>query len=47
MTAIQVLKSVLGRVEIIMGKGENAGYQTFLFFLECFQLFPKQISVFL
>ena len=28
---------VLGRVENIMGKGENAGYQHFLLFLQCFQ----------
>ena len=26
------LKFVLGRVENILGKGENAGYQHFLFF---------------
>ena len=28
---------VLGRVENIVGKGENAGYQHFLLFLQCFQ----------
>ena len=27
----------LGRVENIVGKGENAGYQHFLLFLQCFQ----------
>ena len=27
----------LGRMENIMGKGENAGYQHFLLFLPCFQ----------
>ena len=32
--------------ENIMGKGENAGYQHFLLFLQCFLPFPKQISVF-
>ena len=28
---------VLGRVENIVGKGENAGYQHFLLFEQCFQ----------
>ena len=31
------LKFELGRVENIVGKGENAGYQHFLLFLQCFQ----------
>ena len=31
------LKFGLGRVENIVGKGENAGYQHFLLFLQCFQ----------
>ena len=31
------LKFVLGRLENIVGKGENAGYQHFLLCLECFQ----------
>ena len=31
------LKFVLGRVESIVGKRENAGYQRFLLFLQCFQ----------
>ena len=31
------LKFVLGRVENIVGKGENAGYQHFLRFPQCFQ----------
>ena len=31
------LKFILGRVENIMGKGENAGYQHFLIFPQCFQ----------
>ena len=31
------LKFVLGRVENIAGKGENAGYQHFLLFRQCFQ----------
>ena len=36
------LKSVLGRVENIVGKGENAGDQHFLLFPQCFQkTFPS------
>ena len=31
------LKFVLGKVENIVGKGENAGYQHFLLFPQCFQ----------
>ena len=31
------LKFVLGRVEDILGKGENAGYQHILLFPQCFQ----------
>ena len=31
------LKYVLGRIENIVGKGENAGYQHFLLFPQCFQ----------
>ena len=31
------LKFVLGSVENIVGKGENAGYQHFLIFPQCFQ----------
>ena len=31
------LKFVLGKVENIVGKGENAGYQNFLLFQQCFQ----------
>ena len=31
------LKSVLERVENIVGKGENAGFQHFLLFPQCFQ----------
>ena len=33
----QKLKFVLGRVENIVAKGENSGYQHFLFFPQCFQ----------
>ena len=32
----QKLKFALGRVEDIVGKGENAGYQHFLLFPQCF-----------
>ena len=35
--ATQNLKFVLGRVDNIVGKGENGGYQHFLFFPQCFQ----------
>ena len=33
----QKLKFVLERVKYIVGKGENAGYQDFLLFPQCFQ----------
>ena len=33
----QNLKFVFGRVENIVGKGENASYQHFLLFPQCFQ----------
>ena len=33
----QIFNFVLGRIENIMGKGENAGYQHFLLFPWCFQ----------
>ena len=33
----QKLKFVFGRVENIVGKGENADYQHFLLFQKCFQ----------
>ena len=33
----QKLKFSMGRVESIVGKGENAGYQHFLLFRQCFQ----------
>ena len=35
--AIEKLKCVLGGVENIIGKGENAGYKHFLLFPQCFQ----------
>ena len=33
----KLLKFFGGRLESIVGKGENAGYQHFLLFLQCFQ----------
>ena len=33
--------------ENILGKGENAGNQHFLFFQQCFLAFPKEISIIL
>ena len=41
------LKFVLGRVENILGKGENAGYQHILLFPKCFQkaLFSGLVKV--
>ena len=33
----QKLKIFQGRAENIVGKGENAGHQHFLLFLQCFQ----------
>ena len=33
----QTMKFVFGRVENIVGKGENAGNQHFLLFPQCFQ----------
>ena len=38
----QKLKFVLGRVENIVGKGENADYQHFLLFQKCFQKLSYQ-----
>ena len=36
----EIAELVLGRVKNIVGKGENAGYQHFLLFPQCFQKFP-------
>ena len=43
----QKLKILLKRVENIVGKGENAGYQHFLLFSQCFQMlsFPLVLKV--
>ena len=35
----EISKFVLKRVENIVGKGENAGYQHFLLLAQCFQVF--------
>ena len=42
----QILKFVWGRVENIVGKGENAGYQHFLLFPQCFLKFsfPRDVK---
>ena len=37
---VKKLKLALGTVENIVGKGENAGYQHFLLFPQCFQKAP-------
>ena len=37
MNVTKELKFVIGRVENTEGKGENAGYQHFLLFRQCFQ----------
>ena len=34
---LKMMIFVFGRVENIVGKGENAGYQHFLLFPQCFQ----------
>ena len=41
------LKLVLGRVENIVGKGENAGHQHFLLLPQCFQKasFSRELEV--
>ena len=43
--ATKKLKFVLGMVENILGKGENAGYQHFLLFPKCFQNPPSSGSL--
>ena len=37
LNATEKLKFILGWVENIMGKGENAGFQHFVLFPQCFQ----------
>ena len=37
LNAAKIMISVFDGVENIVGKGENAGYQHFLLFLQCFQ----------
>ena len=34
---VKMIILLLGRIESIVGKGENAGYQHFLLFPQCFQ----------
>ena len=41
----QKLKFTWGRIENIMGKGENAGYQHFLLFPQCFQKLSFQVWI--
>ena len=43
--ATMKLKFVLGMIENIWGKGENAGYQHFLLFPKCFQKPPSSGSL--
>ena len=47
MIVTQKLKFVLGRLENMVGKGENAGYRHFLLFLQCFLKlsFPEVLRV--
>ena len=35
----EMILSAFDKVENIVGKGENAGYQHFLLFPQCFQIF--------
>ena len=44
---IVIQKFMLGRVQNIVEKGENAGYQHFLLFPQCFQKpsFPEVLKV--
>ena len=37
MNVVQKLKFAMGRAEKVVGKEENAGYQHFLLFPQCFQ----------
>ena len=37
LNSVQMMICVLDRIENIVGKRENAGYQHFLLFLQCFQ----------
>ena len=41
---VQMMIRVTDRIENIVGKGENAGYQHFLLFPQCFQKTPFQGS---
>ena len=37
LNVVQIMICISDRVESIVGKGENAGYQHFLLFPQCFQ----------
>ena len=41
---IQMMKLIFDSAENIVGKGENAGYQHFLLFPQCFHKFQKTPS---
>ena len=43
---LTLIENVFHRTENILGTGENAGYQHFLLFTECFLLIQKGFSVF-
>ena len=45
MNVSEKLNFVLGVVENIVGKGENAGSQHFLLFPQCFQKAPHTVSL--
>ena len=42
LSVAKMIISLFGMVENIVGKGENAGYQHFLLFLQCF--FKRHLS---
>ena len=42
---IQMAKFILIRIEKIVGKEENAGYQHFLLFPQCFQMILSSDSL--
>ena len=43
---VKMMNSIFDQLENTMGKGENAGYQHFLFFPQCFLLYPRQKTSF-
>ena len=42
----EIAKFVIDRVENIVGKGENAGYQHFLLYPQCFLSFSENFLIF-